>query len=117
MSKARKVWLLIGSLWPILYIILFVTFTFSLFFLFIPQGGETPPPSPAWIAVVFPLHFLTIILIWVLMIFYIIHVVKNQRLSKDQRVLWILLFVFVNIIAMLIYYFMYIWKEPAKEKT
>jgi hypothetical protein len=117
MGKAKKVWLLVGTLWPFLYIILFFLFAFSLLFLLIPQGGETPPPSPAWIAVIFPFHFLTIFLIWGLMIFYIIHVVKNRSLSKDQRILWIILLVFLNILGMLIYFFLYIWKEGKEEKT
>jgi hypothetical protein len=47
----------------------------------------------------------------VVLIVYILHAVKQQSFSSTERVVWILLFVFIGFIAEVIYFFMYIVKS------
>lgn len=46
-----------------------------------------------------------------LLIFYIIHVVNNKVISGNERIIWILLFVFAGMIAFPVYFFMRVWKD------
>ena len=46
-----------------------------------------------------------------LLIFYIIHVVNNKIIDGNERILWVLLFVFAGLIAFPIYFFMRLWND------
>ena len=46
-----------------------------------------------------------------LMVYYIVHVVNNKRIDSNERLVWILVFVFANMIGYPIYWYMRIWKE------
>lgn len=46
-----------------------------------------------------------------LMIYYIVHVVNNKRIDSNERLVWILVFIFANMIGYPIYWYMRIWKE------
>jgi hypothetical protein len=48
-----------------------------------------------------------------LLIFYLIHTAKNNSLNTNERLIWILIFVFAGIIGFPIYWYMQIWKAPA----
>ncbi|RXK62096.1 hypothetical protein ESA94_03530 [Lacibacter luteus] len=49
-----------------------------------------------------------------LLVFFIIHAINNTRVKPEERIIWVLLFIFVNSIAFPIYWGLRIW--PA-EKT
>ena len=49
-----------------------------------------------------------------LMIFYIVHVVAYNVKSEGEKVMWILLFIFVGTIAFIIYFFMRVVPLPAR---
>jgi uncharacterized membrane protein len=49
-----------------------------------------------------------------LLIFYIVHVVKNKALTSDERLMWILLFIFISFISFGIYWALKIWGEGDK---
>jgi uncharacterized membrane protein len=49
-----------------------------------------------------------------LLIFYIVHVVKNKALTSDERLMWILLFIFISFISFGIYWALKIWGEADK---
>jgi hypothetical protein len=46
-----------------------------------------------------------------LLVFYIIHAVKNKAVVGNERLIWILLFVFVAHLAFPIYFFLRVWKD------
>jgi hypothetical protein len=110
-SQQKKIWLLVATVWPIFYTLCFVIVAFSLVFSMLPQG-ETPPPTPAWVFAIFPIHLLTILLCLGLLVIYIIHVVKANVVPKQQRTLWIILLVLGGVIAMIVYWVLYIWRTP-----
>jgi hypothetical protein len=45
-----------------------------------------------------------------LLVFYIIHVVRHKAIDGNERIVWIILFVFAGMIAFPIYYFMRVLK-------
>ena len=110
MKKSTKILLGLATLWPFLYLILFFIFFFSLF-LFMPgPGGEESGPPFAF-AVFIALHLLTMLWIMGLTAFYIVNIFRNDRVDKDKKVLWAVVIFMGNMIAMPIYWYLYIWKD------
>ncbi len=66
---------------------------------------------PIAFAVIFALHFLTMLFILALTIFYIVDIFRNNRVEKDKKALWAIVIFMGNAIAMPIYWYLYIWKE------
>ncbi len=111
MKKSQKIWLLVGTLWPLFYVFCFIIIAFSLVFSVLPHG-EPPPPTPAWFLAIFPIHFLTILFCWALAVIYIIHIVKGNRVPKEQRALWIILIIIGGVAAQIVYWVLFIWRSP-----
>jgi hypothetical protein len=42
---------------------------------------------------------------------YIVNVFKNDRVSKDKKALWVVVLFLGNMIAMPVYWYLYIWEE------
>jgi hypothetical protein len=49
-----------------------------------------------------------------LLIYYIVHAVNNKSLSSEERLMWILLFVFISTIAFMIYWILRIWQDKSE---
>lgn len=115
MSHSSKILLGIFSIIPIALLIFMFIY---LFMYFIPEmikldelGTE---PDPRSIIQTFGSFFVFIVLINVLylgfMIYFIVHVVKDPSASSEDRLLWILLLIFLNIIVFPIYWYFRIWR-------
>ena len=111
MKKPTKILVGIGTLWPFLYMILFFTFMLSSVFFLPSEGPESGPP--AGFVVLFTLHLFTMFWIMALTIYYMVNVFRNDQVDKDKKVLWAVVLFMGNMIAMPIYWYLYIWKEPA----
>ena len=106
MKKSSKILLALATIWPFLYMILFMGFVLSSFFL---RGNE---PGFIW-AIIIPLHILTMLWIMGLTVFYMVNVFRNDRVIKDMKVLWAVVLFMGSIIAMPIYWYLYIWRDIA----
>ncbi len=53
----------------------------------------------------------TIFYIFGLLVFYIYNLFKNENVKSDQKVLWALVLFMGNMMAMPIYWYLYIWRE------
>lgn len=71
------------------------------------QGND---PGIIW-AIIIPLHLLTMLWIISLTIFYMANVFRNDRVNKDMKVLWAVVLFMGSIIAMPIYWYLYIWRD------
>lgn len=110
MQKSGKLLLGIATLWPIVYFFLFFIVVFATVLLRPePGAGGGPPPL---IALILPLHLLTMLLIAGLTIFYIVDVFRNKRVDKDKKALWAIVIFLGNMIGMPIYWYLNIWKDP-----
>ena len=110
MQKPTKVLLGVATLWPIVYVFLFMAFFFSAIFFGpgpAPSGSGTQPLMVLFVGV----HLLTMVLILALTVFYIVDIFRNQRVDKDKKALWAVVIFMGNAIAMPIYWYLYIWKE------
>ncbi|HKO97428.1 MAG TPA: hypothetical protein VJU86_10570 [Pyrinomonadaceae bacterium] len=110
MKKSTKILLALATLWPFVYMILFFIFVFSsVLFMPGPSGEESGPPF--FFAVFFALHLLTMLWMIALTVIYMVNVFRNDRVEKDKKVLWAVVLFMGSIIAMPIYWYLYIWKE------
>lgn len=46
-----------------------------------------------------------------LFIYYVVHVVNNKTIDSNERLVWILVFLFANMMGFPIYWYMRIWRE------
>jgi len=108
MRKSTKLLIGIATLWPLLYMVLFFGFMFYMIF---PLWNGAEPDEKLFF-IIFPIHMLTMIVVVALEVFYIVNVFRNDRVNKDMKVLWAIVLFMGNMIAMPIYWFLYIWREP-----
>lgn len=110
MKKSTKIWLAIATIWPFAYIFIFFGFMLSMFFM---ASGSPPHESrmPSLFLLIFPLHLFTILEVMGVMIFYIVNIFHNERVEKDKKMLWTILLFVGGLIAMPVYWYLYIWPE------
>ena len=107
LTRGKKIALAVATAWPPLYLILFLG-VFLLTFLSIAtmtQGPGGPQAIPTPFLVIFPLHFLTILVSIALCITYVVHALQNEKLDQDNRMLWAVLIIVGNFIIMPIYFY------------
>lgn len=121
MKKSRKVWLGIATIWPIVYMFLFIASIFSLIIFSGIHDGDPPvagPHGPG--SMLFPLgfmglfavHMVTILGTLALTVFYIIRVFKTERLDQNMKIMWMLLLFFMGMVAQPVFWYLYIWRDP-----
>ncbi len=112
MTKRKKVWLGIATIWPIAWMFIFMISMFTFFFSFAGRPGQ---PEPGPILFLFPviilLHFVTVFGSLALIIYYIFDIFKNERLEQNYKIMWTVLLFFAGMLAMPIYWYLYIWRD------
>jgi hypothetical protein len=80
------------------------------------RQNDLPPPfnvmAPFAFMVLMVLHMTTILLMTAQMPFYIVLAVKNVHLEQTMRIVWIVLFALVSVLASPVYWYLYIWRKP-----
>lgn len=71
-----------------------------------------PMVFPIGFIALFALHALTIFLTLALMPLYIVLAVKSDRLDETTRIIWVVLLCMMGMLAMPVYWYLYIWREP-----
>jgi cobalamin synthase len=111
MTKPKALTLGVFTVWPIIYIFLFVGVMFSQVFM-MEMGNHAPQGQmPLIMKIILPLHFLTMIWIFVLIAVYIRHIFKTEAVPQDKKALWAVVIFCGNMIAMPVYWYLYIWKK------
>ncbi len=106
-----KVLVGIGTAWSIIYPILFVATLFLMMPGLMMLGSTANPPSLAALSsAFFSIHLLTAVVYLVLIVFYLIHIIKNTLASMVARILLGVGMFFMPYIAMPIYYYLYFWR-------
>lgn len=109
MKQLTRLLLGLATLWPFAYLILFFVVIFATEF-FMPGSRQQPGPPPL-IALILPLHFFTMLVVLALLVFYIVNVFKNDRVEKEKKALWAIVLFMGSMIAMPIYWYLYIWNS------
>lgn len=124
LSKPLRILVGLATFWYALYLLLTIggiVLFFGYVFVSLLAGGE----SVSNLRIVFteilslefmlPLHLCSLSLEVVLLIFYLIHTIKNTKASDSMRILLGLGHLFLPFFAMPIYYYLYIWREHPPE--
>lgn len=109
MSRNKKLFLGVCTVWPIAYTGLFIMLVFSQFVLM--SSSQEPGFFFTQFAVVFVLHGLTMLGTLVLLVYYVYHAFNNPRLADgtNKQLLWVLILFVGNQLAMPIYWYKHIW--------
>ncbi len=104
LDPVTKVLIGAATLWPLAYMALFL-----LSFVGMATGGGQPLLR---FEALFVLHLLTMVWMVGLMVFYIVYLFKTERVSQDKKVLWAIVLFMGHVIAMPIFFWLYIWPDP-----
>ena len=126
MTLGKPVRILVGmaTFWYALYLLLTVVsigLFFGYVFLALLAGGETVSSLGTLfrrilsLEFMLPIHGCSLLLEVGLLIFYLVHTIKNTRASDSMRIVLGLGHLFLPFVAMPIYYYLYIWKENPPE--
>lgn len=107
MTRPKAILLGVATTWPPLYMLLFMGF---FMYLMLTLASHVQPPEQL-VFVVFPLHMLTMLVMFSLLPLYIYLVMKKADFDTNNRMLWVLLFVTAGIVTMPVYWFLHIWKK------
>jgi hypothetical protein len=117
MSRGKAIALAILTAWPFLYMILFMCIMFGTIISDC-CGGGPPSTLPSIFLIIIPLHLLTMLEMVALLVIYIVHVFKTDRVPQDKKALWAVVLFLGNMLAMPVYWYFYIWPAqvpPASE--
>ena len=102
------------TIWPIVYMLLFMgVLVVAALTIFQQAQQHRRPPGSGFLPYIFIPHIGTILLMFALIAFYIVHVFENAALKDDRRVLWaVVLFIGLPVSAP-VYWWLFIWR-PAR---
>lgn len=113
MSKNSKTFIGILSFAPVILTIIIIAMIFNL----VPQFIVWDKHEPDFYTVfttISPLIVTAVICGLIslgLLIFFIIHMLNHKKMESVEKLIWILVFLFVGFIGYPIYWYMRIWKE------
>jgi hypothetical protein len=118
MNLSRPVKIVIGGLTlvPLVHIVVFMG-TFLFVFLRISQmrpgtsSQDVGHGIEQWFFVLMALHFAMILVAWALIAFYIVFLFRTDRVPQDKKALWAVVLFMAGLIAMPIFFWLYIWPE------
>ncbi len=95
------------TLWPPVYMLLFFAFIGTM-----AVAGPGLMNEGAFRSL-FVVHFLTILVIFVLIAIYAVDVFRNPAVPEDRRVMWLVLVLLVGIFAMPVYWWLFMRRSPS----
>lgn len=108
MTRTKALTLAVFTIWPFLYMILFMA---SFFIMFTTNGFRQPDSGmPLIFKIIVLFHLITMLEIPALTAIYIIDLFKTEQVAADKKVLWAIVLFMGNIVAMPIYWYLHIWK-------
>lgn len=122
MTRSKKIFIGLLAFLPLIASAIFLIFFFTSFFPEIVKmehghGDVTPEfffsNMMGFIAWVIALVFVQL----GLMIFFIIHAMNNKRVKNEERIIWVLVFIFASTIGFPIYWGIRIWPEEKPDSN
>lgn len=115
MNKAIKLLFGFATLLPLAYVIflfisLFLHFTSLIF------GIPERNIFVEWFNTLLVMHIGAMLWILILTVIYMVNIVKNPALKNELKAIWAVAVVIVNVFAMPVYWYLYIWRAE-KELT
>lgn len=113
MSRGTKLFIGILSLLPIIMLVIFLFYFFNMLPAFIEWDSREPDPREVF-DVIRPIIIYAIMMALLsifLLVFFIMHLVRNKKIESTERIIWILVFLFAGMIGYPIYWYMRVWNE------
>ncbi len=110
MTRNKVLLLGVLSVWPFLYMILFMGSMFVMMAAAF-AGSNPSGEAPSFMMVIIPLHFFTMFEIIALLAFYIFYLFRTDVVPQDKKALWAVVLFLGNMISMPIFWYQYFWKE------
>lgn len=124
MPLIKKIFLGIFTILPALFALLYGIIFFSFFFEMVLENPHYPDDThnnfPEFIQSFFPMAimiFVAALAGFALMIYYIVHISKNEKFDTVQRLLWILIIVFTHTLGQIVYFILEIWPSNPEKDT
>lgn len=114
MKKRNKIILLILTLLPI-FIIPILVFWVIAGGIQMSSMADPEKATPFFVTGIILMGILVVLASLGTWIYFLVHALKNQRIDSNERLIWVLLFIFVAFISQIIYFFMHIWDLPEPE--
>lgn len=123
-NKPVKILVGIATFWYALYLLLTIVSIVLLFgyvFVALLVGGESVSNLRGLLTqilsleLMLPIHLCSLSLEVGLLIFYLVHTIKNTKASDSMRIVLGLGHLFLPFVAMPVYYYLYIWREKPPE--
>jgi hypothetical protein len=114
MGKPAKIALAVITILPLVYMFCFMAFIFITMLTSF-SGKSLDKDAFDFFPVIFILHFAAIFLSFALLAFYLYYLFKTDRLEKDRKALWAVILFLGSFFAMPVFWYLYIWREPAVE--
>jgi Phospholipase_D-nuclease N-terminal len=119
MSKNKKILIGIFSILPLLLFVIYMVSMVSFFIYFFNETAvQGKDPEDFFYAGFGNMAgmIVTMVLLGLLslavMVYFLVHAINNQSLNRDERLVWILVFIFVGMVTFPIYWYMRIWQTP-----
>ncbi len=80
----------------------------------IPNAGQPPDDFFQHFQVIWRLQILMMLFMVALMIFYVVHLFRSDRVPADKKALWAVVLFLGNLLAMPFYWYFYIWPRDDK---
>ncbi len=119
MSKQGKILLGMVSFLPLVFIIIYAIFYYSMFAPSFHESIQQNGPPVFLLGDMNQMQIsmaLLIITALGLLIYYLIHVMNNRLLDSTDRLTWILIILLANVAAYPIYWYLKIWKRPEQDQ-
>lgn len=118
MTKSKKIWLGILSILPGFIfaaygVFIFATVFGTLIYQEANPGNEPPMAMFIMMPVAVLIFFVGFALTTAVTIYHCIHISKDETMSSNDKLMWILIVVILNWIGDIVYWYMKIWKAPA----
>lgn len=112
LNRPMKVLVGLATLWPLIYMLLFVAFVIVAMIVGEASRGSARHAGFPFAAVLtFLAHLGTIVLIGLLQVFYVAYVVVSDRVPQQQKALWVAVVFLGNIMAMPFVFYQYVWPD------
>jgi hypothetical protein len=116
MKLWMKVGLGIAAHWFFVYIPILIGLVLLAVFKASQHHGDAPPPGLfIGVALLVLVHLLSILVMLGTMGLFIAYAVKHPRFSSNERLLWILLLPFMGILAMPVFFWLFLFQHPIGE--
>jgi hypothetical protein len=110
MSRGTAITLAVFTAWPFLYMIIFMV-TWICMVMSIGSDAHPEPPGVMFIGLMV-LHLLTMLEIMGLLVIYLVHLFRTDRVPQDKKALWAVVLFLGNMLAMPVYWYLYVWRLP-----